>query len=80
MENVSLSLDEEVLSWARGRAAERGASLVQFVAELLREQMAEEQSYESAMKRYLSRKPARISQAGDYPPREELHDRPGLRR
>ena len=80
MENVTLSLDDEVTRWAQSRAGETGASLTQFLEQLLREQVREDEAYKAAMERYFSRSPTRISERGEYPRREELYDRPLLRR
>lgn len=80
MKNVTITLDEEVARWARIRAAERNTSVSRLVGELLRQQMKDEQGYDAAMKRYLSRKPKRLKEReGSYPTREEIHDRGGLR-
>jgi len=80
MKNVTITLEEEVARWARIRAAERNTSLSKLVGELLRQHMKEEQAYDAAMKRYLSRKPKRLKPRGEpYPAREELHDRTRLR-
>ncbi len=76
MKNVTITLDEEVARWARIKAAEQDTSVSRLVGEMLREKMANEQSYQSSMKRYLSRKPRPLSRRGaKYPTREELHER-----
>ena len=80
MENVTLTLDDEVTRWAQSRAKEMGASLAQFLEKLLRDQACEDEVYKAAMERYFSRSPTRISETGEYPRREELYDRPILRR
>jgi hypothetical protein len=80
MKNVTITLEEEVARWARVEAAERNTSVSRLVGELLRQHMREEQAYDVAMKRYLSRKPKRLKRRGDhYAGREELHDRTRLR-
>jgi hypothetical protein len=80
MENVMLSLDDEVARWAQSRAEETKTSLAQFLEQLLRDQAEQDAIYQAAMERYLSREPTRISENGQYPRREELYDRPLLRR
>ena len=80
MKNVTITLDEDVARWARIKAAEQDKSLSKFVAELLSENMQHEASYERAMRSYLSRAPRSISTSGKYPKRDELYDRPVLRR
>lgn len=78
MTNVTITLEEEVAHWVRIRAAEQHTSVARYLGEILRQRMNEDQGYELAMRRFLDRKPSRIS-SGPYPRREELHDRSGLR-
>jgi len=81
VKNVTITLDEETAAWARVHAARREMSLSRFVGELLHESMRESREYDSAMKRYLSHGPFRLKGAAQrYPTREELYDRPVLRR
>lgn len=80
MKNVTITLEEEVARWARVRAAEKNTSVSRLVGELLRQQMKDEQTYGTAMRRYLSRKPKQLKQHGDsYPDRTVLHERGRLR-
>ena len=74
MKNVTITLDEEVARWARVKAAELDTSVSRLVGEMLKEKMAAEKSYETARRRYLSRKAAPIS-SGRYPRRDDLHER-----
>ena len=55
---MTITVDEDVVRWARIRAAEREMSVSRLVGELLREKMLADQSYEAAMREYLTR-PAR---------------------
>ena len=76
MKNVTITLDEKVARWARIKAAEQDTSVSRFVGEMLREKMTNEQSYQSSMKRSLSRKPRPLSRRGaKYPTRAEIHER-----
>ena len=79
MKNITISMDEEVAYWVRIRAAEREMSVSRYVGEVLRETMSRSNAYREAMRRNLARKPKTISSEA-YPPREEIHERPGLRR
>ena len=80
MKNVTISLDEETAAWARIYAARHNMSLSRYLGELLHRQMHESREYETAMKRYLSKKPSVLSTPGDpYPSRDELHARDDLR-
>ena len=94
--NVTISLEEETARWARVKAAEADKSLSRFVSELLnRERRSKDealapptdgpvdvadQEYVAAMKRYLSRPPFLHLGGDPLPRREELYDRPVLRR
>ena len=72
--NVTITLDEEVARWARIRAAERDTSVSRLVGELLREKMLEDQSYEAAMREYLTRPARKLKSNGTkYPRRADLY-------
>ena len=79
MRNMTITLEDDVVRWARIRAAMENTSVSRLVGEMLKEQMLKEQDYEKAMINYFSRKPRRISKSGKYPNREALHDRKNLR-
>ena len=80
MKNVTITLNEEVAHWARIRAAELNTSVSRLLGDMLRDLMDREQVYQSAMQRYLSRKPRVLSESRKrYPRRDQLHDRSGLR-
>ncbi len=80
LRNVTVTLDEETARWARLEAARRDTSVSKLVGELLRDRMREDEAYASAMARYLSQVPgAHRRQGSKLPPRDELHDRNGLR-
>jgi len=78
MPNLTITADEEVLRWARIRAAEENTSVARLVGELLRQHMRSDSEYELSRRRFMSRKPRRLSR-GAYPSRDALHDRSGLR-
>lgn len=54
--NVTITMEEELLRWARVWAAERGSSVSRLVNELVREKMRGEDDYEQARKEYLARR------------------------
>lgn len=80
MKNVTITMDEEVARWARVKAAEQDKSLSKFIADLLSRDMHKQRSYEAAMESYLSDAPGSIRSSGKYAKRDELYDRPVLRR
>ena len=79
MKNVTITLDEETAAWARVYAAQHNTSMSRMLGEMLRQQMGKEREYEAAMLRFLGKKPFKSSGA-PYPTRDELYDRPVLRR
>ena len=81
MKNLTITLDEETAARARVQAAERNMSLSRYIGEVLREQMRNSDGYEAAMRAWLAAKPFPLKGAAQrYPKREELYDRPVLRR
>ncbi len=81
MKNLTITVDEQVASWARVWAAKQGKSLSKAVGTLLHDLMDQEDAYAAAMERNLRREPSALKRPGErYPTREELHDRAGLRR
>ena len=76
MKNVTITLDEEVASWARIRAAEQETSVSRLVGEMLKEKMHQEETYKASMQHYLSQSPSLIKEPGTpYPRREKVHER-----
>ena len=78
MPNLTITADEEVLRWARVKAATENTSVARLVGDLLKERMRAERGYQAAKRRFLGAKP-RVLSGETYPTRDELHDRPGLR-
>ena len=78
MPNLTITAEEEVLRWARVKAAEENTSVARLVGNLLKERMRSERGYRAAQRRFLSVRP-RILGSGRYPSRDELHDRSRLR-
>ncbi|MBX9630561.1 MAG: CopG family transcriptional regulator [Burkholderiales bacterium] len=80
MKNVTITLDEELAAWARVHAARQDVSVSRMIGEMLEQRMRESAEYEESMRRFLARKPVKLSRGRvRYPAREELHDRPRLR-
>ena len=81
MKNVTITLDEATAAWARVHAAEQDMSLSRFVGEVLRERMRRSREYEEAYRAWREEKPFDLKGPWKpYPKREELYDRPVLRR
>jgi hypothetical protein len=80
MKNVTITLDEEVAAWARVHAARQDMSVSRMIGEMLEQRMQESAEYEESMRRFLARKPIKVSRGrARYPTREALHDRSRLR-
>ncbi len=81
MKNVTITVDEETLQWARMEAARRGTSVSRLIGEMLAEHRDKKSAYERAMERYFARGPFRSTgERKPYPTREEIYDREILRR
>ena len=78
MPNLTITAEEEVLRWARVKAAEENTSVARLVGSLLKERMQAERGYAAAKRRFLGLKP-RVLSSEPYPSRDALHDRAGLR-
>jgi hypothetical protein len=74
-------LDDETLARARKRAGERNAGVAEFLLELLRKELERGDEYEAAYATWRARAPFALKGPPQrYPAREELYDRPLLRR
>lgn len=81
MKNVTITVDEETLQWARIEAARRGTSVSRLVGKMLAEHREKTTAYEKARERYFARGPFRTTgERKPYPTREEIHDRKIFRR
>ena len=69
---VTVSLEEEVILWARREAARRDTSVSRLLEDLLKQQMAREKRYEKAMRSALARAPF-LKSDGRYLSRDEVH-------
>jgi hypothetical protein len=76
MKNLTITVDEDVLRWAKVWAARHDTSVSRLVGEVLRDRMREEEGYAEAMELVLAQAPERLKDSDRYPSREELHDRP----
>jgi hypothetical protein len=82
MKNVTITLDEKVAHWARVEAAKSGMSLSRWIGTRLAADMAgagDRTEQIVAMNAFLDG-PGWPGIGKDLPQRDELHDRPALRR
>jgi hypothetical protein len=87
MKNVTISMDEDLASWARVEAAKAGKSVSAWIADLLMAKRSGgarkgvDASGMSAMERFLAAPLVDLGyKDGKYPKREELYERESLRR
>ena len=78
MKNVTITVDDAVLEWARIEAAKRGSSVSRMVGEMLAEKMRQDDAYAQAMRNALRFEPWGASD-GPYLRRDEMYERPGFR-
>jgi len=78
LQNVTITLDEEVVRWARIKAAEENSSVSRLVGNLLRAFMQQRESFDRA-KREFQRIGSSVISDSPYPRREDLYDRSGVR-
>ena len=75
MRNVTVSLADELVRWARVWAAEHDTSVSSMLSQILKEKMEKENRYLAAMKDFLSLEARELSDGSAYPTRESLYDR-----
>lgn len=74
LKNVTITVEEETLRWARREAADKGTSVSKFVGQVLDKEMHNRDSYWRAYEEWKKIKPFRTRRS---PPisREETYDR-----
>jgi plasmid stability protein len=76
MKNVTITVDDDVLRWARVWAARHDTSVSRMLGEELRRKMLSEKQYERAKRHFQARAPKALKPAGaSYPARESLYER-----
>jgi len=76
MKNVTITLDEEVLRWAKVSAAQQDTSVSRMLGEELRRKMLREKEYERGKRRFQARQPQPLKPAEEsYPSRDSLYER-----
>ncbi len=76
MKNVTITLDEDVIRWAKIWAASNDTSVSRMLGEELRKKMLAEQHYVRAKKRFLAKSPKPLKPAGtSFPTRDSLYER-----
>jgi len=76
MKNVTITLEEDVLRWAKIWAARHDTSVSRMLGEELRRKMLSEEQYDRARRRFQARVPKQLKPANTpYPSRESLYER-----
>jgi hypothetical protein len=75
MKNLTITLEEATLAWARVEAAKRNSSVSRMVGEMLAAKMREEDEYAQAQQGWLDRQRAWRSDGSTYPSREQTYER-----
>ncbi len=78
MKNVTITVEDGALEWARIQAAKRNSSVSRLVGELLAEKMRQEDAYEQAMREALKFESWGASD-GPFLNRDEMYDRARFR-
>ncbi|MFT3812394.1 MAG: CopG family transcriptional regulator [Acidovorax sp.] len=71
MKNVTITVEDSALEWARIEAAKRNTSVSRLVGEMLAEKMRHDDAYERAMREALKFKPLPFQ--GPYLRRDEIY-------
>jgi hypothetical protein len=84
LKNVTITLDERTLQWIKDAAAGQGKSVSRYLSDVARRQLPKAQAYQAAMHRWMAMSrefAAPLTVPGEkLPTRDEIHDRPVLRR
>lgn len=76
MKNVTITLEEDVLRWAKIWAARHDTSVSRMLGEELRRKMLSEEHYDRARRRFQAKSPKPLKSADTpYPSRESLYER-----
>ena len=78
MKNVTITVEDAALEWARVEAARRNSSVSRLVGEMLAERMRQEDAYAQAMQGALEFESWGVSEA-PYPDREAMYERTRFR-
>lgn len=78
MKNLTITVEEDVLEWARIKAARDNTSVSRLVGQMLKEKCQQEDAYETAMRSALQFKSWGKSD-GPYLTRDEMYDRARFR-
>lgn len=73
MKNVTITVEEPVLEWARIEAAKRNSSVSRMVGEMLADKMRHDDAYQRAMHEWLADTTRIPTDGSPYPGRDEIY-------
>lgn len=73
MKNVTITVEESALEWARIEAARRNTSVSRLVGEMLAEKMRHDDAYERAYREWQADQRSWASSGAPYPTRDEIY-------
>jgi len=75
MKNVTIKLEDDVAHWSRVWAAEHDTSVSRILGTLLKQMKNEKTGYANAMQQFLNVEAKVLKNRGNYPTRDDLHER-----
>jgi hypothetical protein len=75
MKNVTITVEDSALEWARIEAARRNTSVSRLVGDMLAEKMRLTDAYQRAAQEWRAKQRTWQSDGSAYPKRDELYDR-----
>lgn len=75
MKNVTITVDERTLEWARIEAAKGNTSVSRLVGAMLAEKMRRDDAYEQAYQEWRNAPRTWCSDGAPYPKRDEIYER-----
>lgn len=75
MKNVTITVEDSVLEWARVEAARRNTSVSRMVGEMLADKMRHDDAYQRAYEEWKADTVRFRSDGKPYPRREDLYER-----
>jgi hypothetical protein len=73
MKNLTITVDDVALEWARIEAAKRNTSVSRLVGEMLADKMRHDDAYERAMQEWMNDSTGFVSAGPAYPRRAKNH-------
>lgn len=73
MKNVTITVEDRALEWARVEAAKRNTSVSRLVGEMLAEKMRHDDAYERAHREWLADNRSWVTTGEPYPTRDEIY-------